>query len=183
MTVRGEQAEVLRAALDGDQSAWNRLVSEHRSLVWAVVIGMGLRGDDAEDAFQLTFIRLLEKGRNVRQPDHLAGWLATTARNEARGIHRRRRRVVTVDEVRDPAAVDTDDLAAGMVMDDRRIGLRRAMSELSAACQELLRLLFTEPPLTYEDISELLGIPIGSIGPTRARCLDRLRRSVHLRGV
>lgn len=176
-------SELLAAALDGDQEAWDRIVDGHRSLVWAVVVNAGLVGDDADDAFQMTFIRLLERGRSVREPERLPGWLATTARNEARNVQRRRRRSEPVDDFSELADEVDGGPDRGVMVDATVAAVRLALAELSERCQQLLRLLFTEPPLGYDEIGEILGIPVGSIGPTRMRCMERLRRSPHLRGV
>lgn len=175
-------AEVLRAALDGDEEAWQTLVDDHRSVVWAMVTGTGLRGADAEDAFQLTFIRLHERGRSIHDPERLRSWLATTARNMAIDVHRRQRRTVPVDDFTQVADPSDKPPERGVLADEAATSVHRALEDVSQKCRELLRLLFSDPTPSYELVSETLDIPIGSIGPTRQRCLDSLRRSRHLRG-
>lgn len=173
--------ELLRAALDGDEFAWAALVDEHRSVVWAMVTGTGLRGADAEDAFQLTFIRLHERGGSINDASRLRSWLATTARNTAIDVHRRQRHTVPVDDFSQISDLTNPAVDSGALTDDTIRSVRRALDDISQRCQQLLHLLFSDPAPSYELVSETLGIPIGSIGPTRQRCLDSLRRSRHLR--
>ena len=129
------------------------------------------------------WLRLVEHLDGVREPRALPGWLATTARHEGLRLIKRRGRDVPVDpggttfdtaDVSDPGQALVDDL--------RSHALREAMLELPEKRRELLLLLLTDPPLSYDEISARLEIPRGSIGPTRARALEQLRGSRALRG-
>ena len=170
--------ELVERAGAGDQAAWNGLVDRFGNLVWSVVRGFRLDPASAADVSQTTWLRLVENLDRIREPERLAGWLATTARNESIRVLRHRQRelpTVDVEVLGDPAFVDP---AADLIESERAAALVGAVQELSEDCQTLLRLLATEPPLEYEEIAELVERPIGSIGPTRARCLERLRRSL-----
>ena len=182
MSSSEDPTQLLGNALDGDQDAWDALIEQYRSLVWAVVRSAGVYGDDAEDAFQMTFVRLIERGRSIVDASRLGGWLATTARNESRNIQRRQRRIDHVEEWDDRPDPSARALDHGLLSVEDESAVRRAFAELTERCQQLLRLLFTDPPLEYDDIGATLDMPVGSIGPTRARCLERLRRSRHLSG-
>jgi RNA polymerase sigma factor (sigma-70 family) len=168
----------LAAAAGGDQSAWESIVSAYSSMVWSVARGYRLSSADASDVFQGTWLRLVEHLGDIRDASRLGGWLATTARREALVLLRRTRRDLTTDNV---AALGDTALGAPAVdeellrTEDQR-ALWHAFARLSGNCQRLLRLLFADPPARYEEISMVLEMPAGSIGPTRSRCLASLER-------
>ena len=174
-------AELLAAAESGSQVAWDALVDRYGRLVWSVVRGFRFDAATAADVSQTVWLRLVEHCGRIRDPERLPSWLATTARNEAIRASRRQAKVVPSEfsvEVADAAAPSIDE----RLLDDEQLQeVLGAFDDMSPKCQELLRTLCTDPPLDYEAISELLGMPIGSIGPTRSRCLDRLRRLMERR--
>lgn len=172
-----EVAALVRAATDGDRQAWDALVGRFEGLVWSVARAHRLSRDDAEDVAQTTWLLLWQNLAKLREPGRVGAWLAATARHESLRLIRRGTREAPTDEtgVADrpdeaPAAVD--------VLDDReRAGiLWRALARVDERCQQLLRILAADPRPSYEEISESLAMPIGSIGPTYGRCLDKLRR-------
>jgi RNA polymerase sigma factor (sigma-70 family) len=174
-------AELLTAADQGSQDAWNALVDRYGRLVWSVIRGFRLDGATAADVSQTVWLRLVEHCGRIRNPERLASWLATTARNESIRASQRLSRSVPTEfsvEVPDDRAPALDEQ---LLHSEEVREVVAAFSELSEKCRELLGLLCADPPLDYEEISEILDMPIGSIGPTRARCLDRLRRSLELR--
>jgi RNA polymerase sigma factor (sigma-70 family) len=138
---------------------------------------------DAADVAQTVWLRLVQNLGNLREPEALPGWISTTARNECLGVLNSRKRFPTYDPLDDPpeAGVDLratpDDVAAGLLEAERHEALLAAFAGLSDRHRELLMLLVADPPVTYAEISERLGMPIGAIGPTRARAVERLRRS------
>jgi RNA polymerase sigma factor (sigma-70 family) len=173
------------AAREGDQDAWNSIVDRFLPLVNALVRGYRLSEADGDDVSQTVWLRLVEHLGALREPDALPGWIRTTTRNECLRLLTARGRVRPVDP-QDHGGLDA---VEGDVADDELLAverhrlLREAMAELPAARRELLLLLLADPPVGYEQISERLGIPIGSIGPTRARALEQLRRTRALRGL
>ncbi|MFD1246347.1 RNA polymerase sigma factor [Nocardioides ginsengisoli] len=173
------------AAREGDQHAWDAIVDRFLPLVDAIVRGHRLSEADGDDVSQTVWLRLVEHLGDLREPDALPGWIRTTARNECLRLLAARGRVRPVDPQDDGGldAVAEDVAAADLLAAERRQLLREALSELPEARRALLLLLLTDPPLAYDEISRLLGIPIGSIGPTRARALDQLRRTRALRGL
>lgn len=178
-------AGLVLAARGGDGRAWKQLVDGHTGLVWSIVRGFRFDDDTARDVFQTVWLRLAENLDRIREPSKLAGWLGQTTRNECVGMVRQRGRIVLAD---DPDGVIGDgvigdrmevsgwgDPEIGIERDENRAAVAAAFARLGPRCQELLRLLVCDPPASYDDISTLLDIPIGSIGPTRARCLATLR--------
>ncbi len=178
-------ATLVRAAREGDQDAWNAIVDRFLPLVGAIIRRHRLSEADGDDVSQTVWLRLVEHLDQLREPDALPGWIRTTARNECLRVIAARGRMQPVDP-QDGGGLDA---VAGDVADEellvaeRRQALREAIAELPAGRRDLLLLLLADPPVPYEEISARLGIPIGSIGPTRARALDQLRRTSALRGL
>jgi RNA polymerase sigma factor (sigma-70 family) len=169
--------DLVDAARAGDKDAWNALVDRFLPLVTSVIAKYRLQASDAADVNQTVWLRLVEHLDDLREPRALPGWLATTARNQSLQVIRLRGRDTPVDPQWAPwerpdcmPELDND-----LIREERAVALRQAMLELAPPCRELLRLLMVDPPMSYDQISILLGIPKGSIGPTRARILDKLR--------
>jgi RNA polymerase sigma factor (sigma-70 family) len=171
-------SELAAEAASGSESAWRELCGRLRNVVWKTIRACGVYGADADDAYAATMFRLAENLGRIRDPERLPGWIATTARNEALATFRARRRVVSVADVPEPAgAGDPDPVVRGELHD----AVRDAFALMDERCQRLLRLLTADPPPPYEVVGELLAMPHGSIGPTRRRCLERLRAQPPLR--
>jgi RNA polymerase sigma factor (sigma-70 family) len=178
-------ATLVPAAREGDQHAWDTIVDRFLPLVGSVIRQHRLSEADGDDVSQTVWLRLVEHLGDLREPDALPGWIRTTARNECLRVINARGRMRPVDPQEgtglDVAVADVAD--EELIAAERRQVLRAALEELPAARRDLLLLLLTDPPIAYEEISARLGIPIGSIGPTRARALDQLRRTRALRGL
>lgn len=166
-------------ALERDQRAWRDLVNRLKGVAWKVIYSYDLSDEDRNDAFASTFFRLHERLATVREPEKLPGWVATTARNEANTVSRRRSKLVPMAEL-PLRTVDHGDHGEGLESDELRTALYAAFSSLSPEHQALMRMLSADPPIGYDEISRVLDLPHGSIGPTRARCLQRLRTSPEL---
>jgi RNA polymerase sigma factor (sigma-70 family) len=171
--------DLMQRALAHDEAAWRQLVDTLKGVVWKVLYGYDLTDEDRNDVFASTFFRLYERLSTIREPEKLPGWVATTTRNEANSVYRRRSRTVPMAEL-PLRASDTTDHSERMVDDELRAALLAAFGRLAPDQQALMRLLSADPPLSYEEISRLLNLPHGSIGPTRQRCLQRLRNSPEL---
>jgi RNA polymerase sigma factor (sigma-70 family) len=171
-------ARMVRAAASGDHRAWDALVDEFAGLVWAVARAHRLSDADAADVAGATWLRLVEHLGDLREADRVGAWLATTARREClRVLRDARRQVATGDEIEAEPA-DATDVAADLMTAQRDVALWRAFARLPERDQALLRLLVADPAPSYEEISAALEMPVGSIGPTRARSLERLRREL-----
>jgi RNA polymerase sigma factor (sigma-70 family) len=172
-------ASLVRAAAAGNQDAWNQLVEEFASTVWAIARGHRLNSADAADVFQTTWLRMLEHLDRIEQPERVGAWLATTARRECLRLLRISRRQVPRDDfdyVPDPVSFAPPD--RNLVVEERRHLINQLVDKLPPRSRLLLRLLNGDSPLSYKEISEALSMPIGSIGPSRQRALEQLRRLV-----
>jgi RNA polymerase sigma factor (sigma-70 family) len=174
---------VVRAAADGDGAAWRSLVERFAAHIRTIARTHRLSAHDADDVAQTTWLRLLENIAGMRQPAAVAGWLTTTARREAlstiksSGRERPAGDALLADEASDP--VDAGRLTAG----ERRAAVEQAITALPPRDRALLDLLFADAAPSYTRISATLGMPVGSIGPTRQRCIARLRDDPRLRAV
>lgn len=186
-----ETAALVRAAADGDAGAWKELYQRYSGLVWAVARAYLVNGSDAQDVCQTTWFRLAEHLTRLRDPDKVGAWLASTARHEALRVIRASGRATPVSDM-GLLGADIDERSPELLIleaeeaiadAERAMVMWGAFEELSDRCRRLLRLLIASPRPTYQEIASGLGIAVGSIGPIRARCLQRLRALVAERGV
>lgn len=182
---RQEVAELLEQAAGGSQDAWNSLVDRFASTVWAIARGHRLNPADAADVFQTTWLRLLEHLDKIQQPERVGAWLATTARHESLRVLRMGGRQVANGADFDSYPDDRIERSPGSSLISTQQGdlINQLVELLPVRSQTLLRLLSADSPLSYKDISEALSMPIGSIGPTRARALEQLRRLALASGI
>ena len=176
--------ELIAAAVDGNGIAWNALVERFAPLVTAVTHRFRLTHSDVDDVAQTVWLRLVEHLADLREPRALPGWIVTTTRNEALRVLSAQRRVDTVD-AKAHARLDTtnDDVATNLLLAERRQAVTAGLAELQSSHRELLLLIFADPHISNRQISQRLGIPAGSIGPTRARCLKKLKDTTPLRAL
>jgi RNA polymerase sigma factor (sigma-70 family) len=170
-------ADLVRLAAAGDRAAWDRLVDQYARLIWSITVDFKLAESDAADVAQTTWLRLLEHIDRIQYPDRVGSWLAATARNEClRSLAARKRVVLGHEEVElQNTVAHGPEVDERLLADERDQVVRDAMSHLPRRWQRLLEMLMADPPVSYADISDELELPIGSIGPTRGRCLARLR--------
>ena len=171
-------AELVRRAARGDRSAWERLVDQFSRLIWAMTRDFKLAETDAADVVQATWLRLLEHIDRIEYPERIGSWLATTARHECLRHLAAGKRVMVVQDDHDAfseAVSHQPDVDERLLAEERAQAVRDALSTLPTRSQRLLEMLMADPPISYTEISDQLGVPIGSIGPTRGRCLERLR--------
>ena len=169
--------ELVRRAAAGDSGAWKALVDRFGGMVWSIARANGLDRVDAADVAQTVWLRLVDHLHRLREPDRVGGWLASTARHESIRVSRQRQRSVPTDDVEvfDRSLGADDDLAGGMLRRERDAALRGLVSDLPDHWQDLLELLMADPAMSYAEVATDLGLPVGSIGPTRQRCLRSLR--------
>jgi RNA polymerase sigma factor (sigma-70 family) len=169
-------ALLVRRAAEGDRQAWERLVDQYARLIWSITVEFKLAESDGADVAQTTWLRLLEHIDRIEHPERVGSWLAATARHECLRILAARKKVVL--------AHDEEEVLFGpqadqrILADDRDQAVRDALSRLPRRWQRLLELLMADPPASYAEISGELGLPLGSIGPSRRRCLARLREQL-----
>ena len=171
-------ALVTRAA-GGDPTAWDEIVERYGPLVWSICARFQLGSHDREDVAQNVWLLLVEQLGKLREPAALPGWIATTTHRECLRVVTAARKSERLGTGLDDALqfVDNTVIDEEILMAERNAALRAAFAELPARCQQLLAMLTSDPPSSYAEISDKMQIPVGSIGPQRARCLERLRRS------
>lgn len=175
---------LLKAAANGDAEAWNQIVDDYQRLVWSVARGFRLSVADAADVSQTTWLRLVENLDRIQNPEQLAGWLATTTRRESLRLLRKAQREIPDSEETDQNASffgdteDDGDPEAALVAEQDRSDLWKAFATLSERCRSLLRVVAVTPLESYTAVAEALGMRVGSIGPTRSRCLEHLKRAL-----
>jgi RNA polymerase sigma factor (sigma-70 family) len=167
---------VLRAT-QGDTTAWSDLVERFGGLIWHIARCAGLDASDAADVSQTTWLRFAENLGSLREPERAGAWLATTARRESFKVARLAGRQIVVDPWSELRRIEDQEPAAdtAVIEQEESIAVQLALAELPTRCRELLLGLVGDPPCSYQELSAKLGLPVGSIGPTRGRCLDRLR--------
>ena len=189
-----ESAEVtmlVERAAEGDPTAWNAIVDEYAGLLWSVVRGFRLNEAQAADAVQTTWLRLVEHVADLREPQHLAGWLKTTASRVCLQVIRQGGREQAVDWGEDRSGScsvwcddpEQDGPEVSALRQEHLSLVRQVLADLPDRHRQLLELLVASPPVSYRDISVRLGMPIGSIGPTRMRSLRKLRTQLEGSGL
>lgn len=186
MALMGDR-ELLLACRRGDEAAWNALVNRYQRLVYAIPRRAGLDEDLAAEVFQEVFLTLFEKLDAIEQPERLQAWIVTTARRKTLRLIARESRTVSfsgkeedsgdseLETLSDDAPLPDD----VMVKMEEQHRVRAALEELDERCNKLLVALFyTSEPPAYSEIAKRIGMPEGSVGPTRARCLQKLMRII-----
>ncbi|NNE11804.1 MAG: sigma-70 family RNA polymerase sigma factor [Ilumatobacter sp.] len=181
---------LVAGALDGDRSAWDALVERLHRVVWKAVNMMTTDPHLRDDAFATTWLRLAERLDTIEDPEKLPGWLTTTATNEVRQQLRRKSRTDVsltpswrsaepggAADLLDRLPAAASEPGAGLESAERRREVRAAFARLDDDCREVITVLvLSDPPLRYDEASRVLGRPVGSLGPTRGRCLDKMKR-------
>jgi RNA polymerase sigma factor (sigma-70 family) len=167
---------LVERARAGERDAWDQIVRRYAPLVWAVCRRLGVFGSEADDVAASVWLRLVERLATIREPAALPGWIATTTRRECLQVLRARGRTVPVEQDRLPSQADAAS-DEWLLTQERHLALRIAFADLPDRCRHLLSMLFRDPPTPYAEISRTLGLKVPSIGPTRMRCLGKLRGS------
>ena len=171
--------DLVTRARSGDKQAWDALVERYASLIWSICRRHRLADADADDVGQSVWLQLVEHLDKVRDPAALPGWLATTTRRECARVLRAVRGPHAAGYAVDAETVPDDQAQMAeqqVLVSERHAALREAFAHLPPCDQQLIALLIQDPPVPYAEIGARLGIPVGSIGPTRGRCLDKMRR-------
>jgi len=178
-------ATLATRAGEGDPRAWEELVTRFGGMIAATGRRYRLSNADVAELQQTTWLRLVENLHRIERPERVGGWLATTARRESLQLLRRASKYHS----------GADQMLANMpdrhlpepdsrpIAEEQEVVVRAAWDRLKPRCQQLLSLLVSDDPMGYKDLSQLLQMPVGSIGPTRARCLEHLRRLVAEEGL
>lgn len=178
----GADEQLLAACLRGDPAAWDSLVDRYAALIYSIPLKYGFREADAADVFQSVCVTLLEKLGTVREPRGLAAWIITTTSRQCLALAQRQtrernrtadRQVPTEIEAAAPDPLPEEEVLAL----ERQYAVRAAINQLPPKCRGLIEALFSDAheQTSYQQLSDRLGVPMNSLGPTRARCLSRLR--------
>lgn len=180
MTLDSGMAELIRRARQGEQPAWDEIVARYVGLIWSITRTYRLGAAQADDVVQTCWLRLVEHLERIRDPEHLGAWLATTARRESlRTLRTAAREAPVPDEAASPLLVVQPESPERMaILAEEATRLWQAFKRLPEHCFRLLRALLAAPPPSYAEVAAALGMPIGSIGPTRMRCLKLLREQL-----
>lgn len=167
----------LAAAAAGDRASWDALVDRFNGLVWSVARSFRLSEPDAADVVQTTWLRLLDHLDRIEEPARLGSWLATTTRRECLHTLRRASRepVLEIHEILSAVPDPRPPVDHELLRGERDLALWSLFERLSDGCRRLLRVMIATPPPSYAEVAQALDMPVGSIGPTRARCLATLR--------
>jgi len=176
-----DPVELVAACRKGDHEAWDVLLEEYGRLIWSVALRAGASDSMAEEVFQRTWVAVVEGMGRLREPRRLVSWIASVARHQtyqAFAEARRGRRAGSLeDELGESELAVPPSVEEELEKAEAAAAVRDAAARLTGRCRELVELLFLrDPPADYREISALTGMPVGSIGPTRARCLKRLEK-------
>lgn len=171
-------ADLVTRARKGDEQAWDVLVERYSPLIWSICRHYRLSRADAEDVGQRIWLQLVNHLDAIRDPAALPGWLNTTTRRECNRVVSAARGPQAAGQLLDENIPDKPTRTAEqeLLAAERHAALREAFTCLSPSRQQLMAMLIEDPPVPYTEISARLGIPVSSIGPTRRRCLDQIRR-------
>lgn len=175
-----DDRHLVRACLNGDADAWSDLIEKYKALIYSIPVKYGLPPQDAADVFQTTCMELLMRLPELREPRALPKWLMQVAHHACYRWKRQQQRLVSSEgdtALPEPATPAIADALVQQTQEEQ--SLREAMASLTPQCRRLVELLFLEsPPRPYTDVAAELGLALGSIGFTRQKCLERLRRNL-----
>src|SRR5215472_1597761 len=171
---------LVKQCLAGSEEAWSLLIDKYKSLIYSIPVKYGLSPQEAADVFQATCTELLVRLPDLREPRALPKWLMQVAHHESYRWKRQSQRVVSRDSDEDLPEPEIPPIAEELVQQTQEEQmLREAMASLTPQCRRLVELLFYEVPARpYAEVAKELGLAVGSIGFTRQRCIERLRRQL-----
>lgn len=178
--------DLIQACRAGDTTAWERLLDKYERLVYSIALNQGATAEDAADVTQITFTILMQSLDDLRDDSNLAAWLGTVARRHTWRLLKRRRREPTgpeEDVAADPSARETSTANSAIARWEQIEWIEYGLNLLDERCRQLLLALYFDPDEpSYVDVADRLDMAVGSVGPTRARCLERMRRHLDWNG-
>jgi RNA polymerase sigma factor (sigma-70 family) len=176
--------ELVAMCLDGDAQAWEALIMRYRRLIYSVPVRFGFASADSADVFQSVCLKLLEHLHEVKDESKVSSWLITTTTRQCLHVKSLKYREPGTDEEFEEPPDPGDNLEEIRILSEQQQTIRQAVDQLSDRCRTLIEMLyFDQRSLSYDEISQIMGMPVSSIGPTRARCLDKLRMILRRRGI
>ena len=176
--------ELVSMCLNGDALAWETLITRYRRLIYSLPVRFGFGSADAADVFQAVCLKLIEHLHQIKDETKISAWLVTTTTRQCLHLRSLKFRETDTGEDFDEQPDPADNLEELRILTEQQQAIREAVDQLAARCRSLIEILYFDPrQLSYEDISAQMGIPVASIGPTRARCLDKLRTILRRGGI
>lgn len=176
--------ELVTMCLKGDAQAWEGLIMRYRRLIYSVPVRFGFTSADSADVFQAVCLKLLEHLHEVKDESKVSSWLITTTTRQCLHVRSLKYRESGTDEEFEEPPDPGDNMEDVRIMSEQQQTVRQAVDQLSEKCRTLIEMLyFDQRSLSYDEISQIVGMPISSIGPTRARCLDKLRTILRRHGI
>ena len=176
--------ELVSMCLRGDGLAWEALITRYRRLIYSVPVKFGFGAADASDAFQVVCLKLLEHLHEVKDESKIGAWLVTTTMRQCLHLKALKHRESGSDDEFEEPADPSDNLEELRILTEQQQAIREAVDELATRCRSLIDILyFDNKSPSYDEISLRIGMPVASIGPTRARCLEKLRMILRRRGI
>ena len=177
-------SELVSQCLQGDSQSWEALIMRYRRLIFSIPIRFGFSGADAADVFQSVCLKLIEHLHELKDETKVSAWLITTTTRQCIHVRSQKFRETGADEDLEEPPDPTDNVENIRVVAEEQQTVRDSVDQLHDRCRQLIELLyFDNRSPSYEEVSQLLGMPVASIGPTRARCLDKLRTILRRRGI
>lgn len=176
--------ELVSMCLKGDAQAWEALILRYRRLIFSVPVRFGFPSSDASDVFQQVCLKLIEHLHEVKDETKISAWLITTTTRQCLHLKALKYRETGTDEEFEEPPDPTENLEELRIITEQQQTVREAVELLQPRCRSLIEFLYFDTrSLSYEEIAHNMGMPVASIGPTRARCLDKLRTILRRRGI
>jgi RNA polymerase sigma factor (sigma-70 family) len=177
--------ELIAMCLKGDALAWEALIMRYRRLIFSVPVRFGFEGADASDVFQAVCVKLLEHLHEIKDERKISGWLVTTTTRQCLHVRAlKSRETLSEDSDLDEPADPSVGVEEFRIATEQQQAIREAVEELASRCRTLIEMLYFDlKSPSYDQISQELGMPVASIGPTRARCLEKLKTILRRRGI
>jgi RNA polymerase sigma factor (sigma-70 family) len=177
--------ELVNMCLNGDALAWEALIMRYRRFIYSIPVKFGFQAVDAADIFQTVCLKLLEHLHEVKDESKINAWLSTTTTRQCLStLANRHRETPTPDEEFEEPLDPSMNLEEIQVLSEAQQDIRDCIQDLPPRCRSLIDMLYFDPrSLSYQEISQSLEIPVASIGPNRARCLERLKKILQQRGI
>jgi len=177
-------SDLISLCLKGDSIAWEALIIRYRRLIYSVPVRFGFETADASDVFQAVCLKLLEHLHEIKDDRKISGWLVTTTTRQCLYVKSLKTRETTSEDTLEEPADPTHNLEELRIFTEQQQAVRDAVEELAGRCRALIGMLYFDAKSpSYDEISAQLEMPVASIGPTRARCLEKLKTILRRHGI
>jgi RNA polymerase sigma factor (sigma-70 family) len=176
--------EIISLCLQGDSQAWESLIVRYRRLIYSIPVRFSFSPSDCSDVFQSVCLRLIEHLGELKDENKVSAWLITTTTRQCIHVKAQKRRETSTEDGYDEPADPSKNMEQIRIQTQAQLNVREGVDQLPERCRKLLELLYFDPKdPSYESIAQTMRMPVASIGPTRARCLDKLRIILRRKGI